>query len=32
MKPEVEFSLEYAKLIARHFPIKDENGKLIDYT
>jgi hypothetical protein len=29
---DLEFSLEYAKLISRHFPVRDALGKLVDYT
>lgn len=31
VSPE-EFDIEYAKLIAKQFPISDENGKPIDYS
>jgi len=27
-----EFDIEYAKLIARQFPIYDSSGKVIDYS
>ena len=31
-KPPDEFDIEYAKLIARQFPINDPNGSNIDYS
>ena len=31
-KPPDEFDIEYAKLIARQFPIHDEHGNTIDYS
>ena len=30
--PTTDFDIEYAKLIAKQFPIYDQKGKLIDYS